>query len=101
MAASSERIAFDLRSNVSFPNLKSAENIIFFGNTLSIACQRCGAYDQTSRGHKYCTHIACPIALLESKRRNRKRTSNLEKVFIPRLARPADAPPAGSPGAPS
>ena len=34
-------------------------------------------------GHKYCAHIACPIALREFKRRKRRRTSSLEKVYLP------------------
>ena len=64
------------------------ESVVFFGNTLGVECQRCGAYNQTSMGHKYCAHVSCPIALREFKRRKRKRTSSLEKVYIPqKLAR--------------
>lgn len=66
--------------------LKNAENVVFFGNNLGVECQRCGAYDQTSMGHKYCAHVSCPIALREFKRRKRKRTSSLEKVYLPRFA---------------
>jgi hypothetical protein len=60
------------------------ESVVFFGNTLGVECQRCGAYNQTSMGHKYCAHVSCPIALREFKRRKRKRTSSLEKVYLPR-----------------
>ena len=42
--------------------------------------------DTTEHGHGYCAHVACPIALLEHKRRNRRRTSSLEKVYLPRIA---------------
>jgi hypothetical protein len=91
----SERIAFHLTPNVRMNGLKSAENVVFFGNNLGVECQRCGAYNQTSMGHKYCAHVSCPIALREFKRRKRKRTSSLEKVFIPqKLAE--HAPPASS-----
>lgn len=83
MAATSEKISFQLSSNVRFNGLKAAENVVFFGNTLGSECQRCGAYNQTSMGHKYCSHVSCPIALREFKRRKRKRTSSLEKVYIP------------------
>jgi hypothetical protein len=83
VATAPERISFHLSSNVSFNGLKSAENVVFFGNNLGVECQRCGAYNQTSMGHKYCAHVSCPIALREFKRRKRKRTSSLEKVFIP------------------
>ncbi|GEM_PF-2865287 len=64
----------------------AGENVVFFGNNLGVECQRCGAYNQTSLGHKYCAHVSCPIALREFKRRKRKRTSSLEKVYLPRLA---------------
>jgi hypothetical protein len=75
-------------SPVRFNGLKAAENVVFFGNNLGVECQRCGAYNQTSSGHKYCAHVTCPIALREFKRRKRKRTSSLERVYIPqRLAR--------------
>jgi len=83
VATAPERISFQLGSNVTFNGLKSAENVVFFGNNLGVECQRCGAYNQTSMGHKYCAHVSCPIALREFKRRKRKRTSSLEKVFIP------------------
>ena len=78
--------------------LRSAENVVFFGNNLGVECQRCGAFNQTSMGHKYCAHIACPIALREFKRRKRKRTSSLEKVYLPKKlasAVSAVAAPAG------
>jgi hypothetical protein len=78
-----------LRSIPVFPraqaNLRAGgESVVFFGNTLGVECQRCGAYNQTSMGHKYCAHVSCPIALREFKRRKRKRTSSLEKVYLPR-----------------
>ena len=66
--------------------LKNTENVVFFGNNLGVECQRCGAYNQTSMGHKFCAHVSCPIALREFKRRKRKRTSSLEKVYMPRFA---------------
>lgn len=66
--------------------LKNSENVVFFGNNLGVECQRCGAYNQTSMGHKFCAHVSCPIALREFKRRKRKRTSSLEKVYMPRFA---------------
>lgn len=84
------RILFDMRSNVSFPALSSKANARFFGNVLSIECRKCGAYEQTKAGHHYCLRVSCPIGLLESKRRNRKRTSSLEKVFVPKLAKPRE-----------
>ena len=62
---------------------RSAESVVFFGNHLTQECARCGAFDQTSMGHKFCSHVSCPIALREFKRRKRKRTSSLEKVYIP------------------
>jgi hypothetical protein len=65
---------------------KAGENVVFFGNNLGVECQRCGAYNQTSLGHKFCAHVSCPIALREFKRRKRKRTSSLEKVYLPRFA---------------
>ena len=71
---------------IRFNGLKSAENVVFFGNNLGVECQRCGAYNQTSMGHKFCAHVSCPIALREFKRRKRKRTSSLEKVYMPRFA---------------
>ena len=82
MATAPERISFQL-APVAFNGLKSAENVVFFGNNLGVECQRCGAYNQTSMGHKFCAHVSCPIALREFKRRKRKRTSSLEKVYIP------------------
>jgi hypothetical protein len=63
---------------------ESGSNVVFFGNSLPVECQRCGAYCGTSIGHKYCSHVTCPIALREFKRRKRKRTSTLEQVYIPR-----------------
>lgn len=60
-------------------------NVVFFGNSLSVECQRCGAFCSTSIGHKFCTHVTCPIALREFKRRKRKRTSTLEKVYMPAI----------------
>jgi len=77
-----ERIAFQLNP-VKFNGLRNTENVVFFGNNLGVECQRCGAYNTTSMGHKYCAHVSCPIALREFKRRKRKRTSSLEKVYIP------------------
>ena len=71
----------------SVPGLRAGENVVFFGNNLGVECQRCGAFNQTSMGHKYCAHVSCPIALREFKRRKRKRTSSLEKVYLPKLAR--------------
>jgi hypothetical protein len=71
---------------IRFNGLKSAENVVFFGNNLGVECQRCGAFNQTSMGHKFCAHVSCPIALREFKRRKRKRTSSLEKVYMPRFA---------------
>ena len=70
--------------------LKNAENVVFFGNNLGVECQRCGAYNQTTMGHKYCAHVSCPIALREFKRRKRKRTSSLEKVYLPRFSQRAN-----------
>jgi len=66
-----------------FSNFESGSNVVFFGNSLGVECQRCGAFCSTSNGHKYCTHVTCPIALKEFKRRRRKRTSTLEQVYIP------------------
>ena len=63
--------------------LGAGEHVVFFGNNLGVECQRCGAYNQTSNSHKFCAHVTCPIALREFKRRRRKRTSTLEKVYIP------------------
>ena len=71
------------------------ESVVFFGNTLGVECQRCGAYNQTSMGHKYCAHVSCPIALREFKRRRRKRTSSLEKVYLPRTLAKRLAPSEG------
>lgn len=81
------------------PGRGSGESVVFFGNTLGVECQRCGAYNQTSMGHKYCAHVSCPIALREFKRRRRKRTSSLEKVYLPRtLAKRLAPAPADSLG---
>ena len=77
-----QRITFTM-SPVRFNGLKSTENVVFFGNNLGSECQRCGAYNTTSNGHKFCAHVSCPIALREFKRRRRKRTSSLEKVYLP------------------
>ncbi|MFA5860886.1 MAG: hypothetical protein WDA16_04245 [Candidatus Thermoplasmatota archaeon] len=68
---------------IRFNGLKNAENVVFFGNNLGVECQRCGAYNQTSMGHKYCSLVSCPIALREFKRRKRKRTSLLESGSAP------------------
>ncbi|HVL48493.1 MAG TPA: hypothetical protein VM889_08050 [Candidatus Thermoplasmatota archaeon] len=65
-------------------NWENGANVVFFGNSLPVECQRCGAFCGTSTGHKYCGHVTCPIALREFKRRRRKRTSTLEQVYIPR-----------------
>ena len=64
--------------------LETGSKVVFFGNGLGVECQRCGAFNQTNTGHKYCAHITCPIALKEYKRRKRKRTSTLEQVYIPK-----------------
>ncbi|HWG89881.1 MAG TPA: hypothetical protein VNZ52_03435 [Candidatus Thermoplasmatota archaeon] len=71
------------RPNV-FLTFDSGSNVVFYGNSLPVECQRCGAFCSTNIGHKYCTHVTCPIALKEFKRRKRKRTSTLEQVYIPR-----------------
>lgn len=68
---------------VRFNGLKNAENVVFFGNNLGVECQRCGAFNQTSMGHRYCTHVSCPIALREFKRRKRKRANLLENGSAP------------------
>ena len=77
------------------PGVGAGERTVFFGNNLGVECQRCGAYNQTSNGHKFCAHVTCPIALREFKRRRRKRTSTLEKVYIPQkfAKRDEDAEP--------
>jgi hypothetical protein len=75
MAATSLRIS----------GLRTGESVVFFGNTLGVECQRCGAYNQTTSGHKFCAHVSCPIALREFKRRKRRRTSSLEKVYLPNM----------------
>ena len=80
--AETERITFSINP-VKFNGLKNTENVVFFGNNLGPECQRCGAYNTTGMGHKYCAHVSCPIALREFKRRRRKRTSSLEKVYLP------------------
>ena len=69
----------------SFSSFDSGSKVVFFGNSLGVECQRCNAYCTTNLGHKYCTHITCPIALKEFKRRKRKRTSTLEQVYIPKM----------------
>ncbi len=63
----------------------AGSHVVFFGNSLSVECQRCNAFCATSRGHKYCVHVTCPLALKEFKRRKRKRTSTLEQVYLPKL----------------
>lgn len=92
MGEAHDRIEFGARSNVAFNGALSAENVVFFGRNLGSACQKCGAYNQTSSGHKFCAHIMCPIALIEYRRRQRKRTSNLERVYVPRLTRHVEEP---------
>lgn len=67
-----------------FLTFDSGSNVVFYGNSLPVECQRCGAFCSTNIGHKYCNHVTCPIALKEFKRRKRKRTSTLEQVYIPR-----------------
>ena len=79
-----------------FGGKTTGENVVFFGNNLGVECQRCGAFNQTSLGHKYCAHVSCPIALREFKRRKRKRTSSLEKVYLPRIQEARSASPHGS-----
>jgi hypothetical protein len=59
--------------------------VVFFGSSLCVECQKCGAFSSTGSGHKFCIHITCPIATREFKRRKRKRTSTLEKVYMPRM----------------
>lgn len=66
-------------------SFETGSRVVFFGNSLSVECQRCNAYCSTNLGHKYCAHITCPIALKEFKRRKRKRTSTLEQVYIPKF----------------
>ena len=89
----SEPVTFTLSPVRFAPGLlKNAENVVFFGNNLTSECQRCGAFNQTSMGHKYCAHVSCPIALREFKRRKRKRTSSLEKVYIPQKLAKTGAP---------
>lgn len=72
---------------------RTGESVVFFGNTLGVECQRCGAYNQTSTGHKFCSHVSCPIALREFRRRKRKRTSSLEKVYLPQMQARVAGPP--------
>jgi hypothetical protein len=67
-----------------FLSFESGSKVVFFGNSLSVECQRCNAFCSTNLGHKYCAHITCPIALKEFKRRKRKRTSTLEQVYLPK-----------------
>ena len=85
------RVTFDRRVNVAFPSARSPDSVVFFGRNLGPTCLRCGAFGRTSMGHAYCAQLACPIALIETHRRRRKRTSNLEKVYVPRIARTASA----------
>lgn len=73
-------------SNVVFRGDLSSSSMIFFGRTLRAECVRCGAYERTAAGHSYCVHVHCPIALIVRKARARKRTSSLERVYIPRMA---------------
>ena len=85
MAASDLDRAVAHRAPIAFNGLKDKKNVVFFGKSLGSMCQRCGAYNQTSTGHKFCGFVACPIALLEFKRRQRKRTSSFEKVYLPKI----------------
>ncbi|MEA3200155.1 MAG: hypothetical protein QOE90_1583 [Thermoplasmata archaeon] len=94
MASAPPEIATSLGLRVGIRT--AGENVVFFGNNLGVECQRCGAYNQTTLGHKYCAHVSCPIALREFKRRKRKRTSSLEKVYLPKF-RAASAALHGSP----
>lgn len=48
--------------------------VVFFGRVLSVECQRCGEFTATTAGHNVCAQLACPIAMREFHRRNRKRT---------------------------
>lgn len=59
--------------------------VVFFGACVSTECQRCGAYATTTNGHRFCSHVNCPIALREFRRRRRKRTSSLERVYLPAI----------------
>lgn len=68
--------------------------VVFFGGSLTNECQRCGAYGTTGAGHKFCAEVACPIAIREFRRRQRKRTSSLEKVYLPAIEARKAAPPA-------
>lgn len=81
--AAPEHVTFSF--NVQFKALAARENIVFFGRNLGLNCRRCGAYERTSLGHTYCAQSMCPIALIEVKRRRRKRTSSLERVYIPQM----------------
>ncbi|HLE96513.1 MAG TPA: hypothetical protein VI997_04010, partial [Candidatus Thermoplasmatota archaeon] len=63
---------------------ETGSRVVFFGNSLGVECQQCGAYNSTSTGHRFCAQITCPIAVKEYKRRKRRRTSTLEQVYIPR-----------------
>ena len=96
-AATPERIEFGPRRNVVFQGLSASANVVFFGHNLGVECQRCGAYEQSDNGHRYCAHVSCPIALLELKRRKRKRTSNLERVYAPRFTRTGPPPASDAP----
>lgn len=83
MATAADAHGAGFAGNVTFRSLRSAQNVVYFGRTLGSECQRCGAYDQNEHGHRFCAHVSCPIALLEVKRRNRRRTSRLETVYFP------------------
>lgn len=66
-------------------DLGAGNHVVFFGKLVGSDCRRCGAYMTTSFGHNYCAQVTCPLALKEVKRRKRKRTSSLEKEYLPRL----------------
>ncbi|MHB8585206.1 MAG: hypothetical protein ACYDDF_05140 [Thermoplasmatota archaeon] len=73
-------------------------NVVFFGNTLAVECQKCGAFSATGAGHKYCTHVMCPIALREFRRRRRKRAPThtqaaTDPLELPTTSRDSPATP--------
>lgn len=86
MAGDARRAATSFQPNVTWSGLRARESAVFFGNRLGDVCRKCGGYEQTSTGHTYCTQMSCPIAMLEIKRRKRRRTSVLETVYVPLLA---------------
>lgn len=57
--------------------------VVFFGRVLSVECQRCGEFTATTAGHSVCAQLACPIAMREFHRRNRKRTTGGAGVRVP------------------